>query len=258
LHFWEEPPISGTRGSGAVFFSGCNLRCVFCQNHAISHVGYGKEIGPERLRAVFEDLIAQGAHNINLVTPTHLTPWLLPALRPKLPVPVVWNCGGYEHVETLRSLEGLVDIYLPDVKCMLPGPAARYLKAPDYPERVIAAVEEMYRQAGDCVFDGDGILQKGVMVRHLVLPGNLENSRAVIDWFVDFKRGKKVLFSLMSQYVPLGEAARYPEINRRLTEAEYADIRGYMLASGIEDGFYQDLDAADEGYVPPFDLTGIP
>ena len=256
LHFWEEPPISGTRGSGTVFFSGCSLRCVFCQNFEISRSG-GKELSPEELRRVFFRLIDQGAHNINLVTPTHLVPWLLPALKPKLPVPVVYNCGGYENISTLRSLEGSADIYLPDLKYMLKAPAGRYSFAPDYPSAATDALREMYRQVGNYELDDDGIMQRGLIVRHLVLPGNIENTKAVIRWFSRFARGKRIMFSLMSQYVPMGNAGKYPEINRKLTLEEYDEAVDCLYDCGIEDGFVQEPDSATADYTPSFNYEGL-
>ena len=177
LHFWEEPCISGENGSGTVFFSGCNLRCVFCQNHIISQEHFGKQISISQLRRVYERLIEQGAQNINLVTPTHFLDAIAKSLSPKLPVPVVYNCGGYECVETLKCLEGLVDIYLPDLKYLNEAMAKRYSSAPDYPEIAVRAIEEMYRQVGDYQMGADGMLQKGLIVRHLVLPGTLENTK---------------------------------------------------------------------------------
>ena len=179
LHMWEEPPISGVNGSGTVFFSGCTLRCRYCQNGSISAGGFGKAITAERLREIFEELIARGAHNINLVTPTHFLPWILPALEPKLPVPVVYNCGGYESVETLRQLEGKVDIYLPDLKYADGELAGRLSAAPDYFPVAVAAIREMFRQTGPCVLE-DGLLKRGVVIRHLVLPGQLDNTRRCI------------------------------------------------------------------------------
>ena len=184
LHMWEEPPISGTHGSGTVFFSGCTLRCAYCQNGSISAGGYGKAITTAHLREIFETLIAQGAHNINLVTPTHFLPWILPALEPKLSVPVVYNCGGYESVETLRALEGLVDIYLPDFKYSDAALAKKLSAAPDYPQIASAAILEMYQQVGGAVIE-DEQMTRGVIIRHLVLPGCIDNSLGVLDWIAD-------------------------------------------------------------------------
>lgn len=256
-HYWEEPPISGERGSGAVFFSGCSLRCVYCQNYDISVGGFGKELTVPELRAVFERLVAQGCHNINLVTATHYADAVAEALREPIGVPVVWNCGGYESVETLKMLEGKVQIYLPDMKYALSEPARRYSFAPDYFEKASAAVAEMYRQVGDCEFDDDGLLRRGMIVRHLVLPGNLENSLRVMDWFAENYADKGVCFSLMSQFTPMGRAKDFPELSRRLTEEEYSAAVEHMESLGIENGYYQELSSASEEYTPDFDLTGI-
>lgn len=256
LHFWEEPPISGTRGSGTVFFSGCPLGCVFCQNSSISQEGYGKSVTIERLREIFQELITQGAHNINLVTPTHYTHAVLEALSVSLPIPVVWNTGGYERVETLRKLEGKVQIYLPDLKYLDPDRARRYSAAPDYPEAAIAAIREMVRQTGPCVFDEEGILRRGVIIRHLLLPGGLGQAKAVMDWVAEQFEPGTVRFSLMSQYVPLGRAAEYPEINRRLRRSEIRSAQEYMAALHLS-GYIQGEEAASGEYVPDFDFTGV-
>lgn len=256
LHAWEEPPISGTRGSGAVFFSGCPLRCVFCQNSVISQEGFGRAVTVERLRAIFEELIAQGAHNINLVTPTHFAHAILPALEKPLPVPVVWNTGGYESMETLRILEGKVQVYLPDLKYLDPERARRYSAAPDYPAAAAAAVKEMVRQTGPCVFDGEGLLKRGTVVRHLLMPGGLAEAKAVMDFVAGELGRENVLFSLMSQYTPMGRAGDYPEIDRILRKSEIRAAQEYMAALELR-GFTQEGTAADEGYVPNFDLTGV-
>lgn len=254
LHFWEEPVISGTQGSGTVFFSGCNLRCVYCQNHDISAGGFGKEISAERLREIFEELIAQGAHNINLVTPTHFVPWILPALEPKLPVPVVYNCGGYESIDTLRLLEGKVDIWLPDLKYADGELAGRLSGAKDYFPVATAAIEEMYRQAGDFVME-NGLLRRGVVIRHLVLPGQLENTKRCIDWVARTFAPGQVLFSLMAQYTPQPNAEGV--FRRHVTSGEYRAAVEYMENCGIADGFTQLRTSAKEEYTPPFDLTGV-
>ena len=254
LHFWEEPCISGTHGSGAVFFSGCCLRCSFCQNRTISAGGFGKAVSVERLREIFRELIAQGAHNLNLVTPTHFTPWILEALDPAPPVPVVWNCGGYEQVETLRTLEGKVQIYLPDLKYALEGPAAALSAAPDYFPVAREAILEMYRQTGPYEME-DGLLKKGVVIRHLVLPGQLENTRRCIDWVAQTFRPGQVLFSLMAQYTPQPGATG--PMARHVTRAEYAAAVAYMENCGITDGFTQERTSAREEYTPDFDLTGV-
>ena len=221
LHHWEEPVISGTRGSGAVFFSGCNLRCVFCQNHSISAEGVGKRITTARLREIFEELIAQGAHNINLVTPTHFVPWILPALEPPLPVPVVYNCGGYESLGTLRTLEGRVQIYLPDLKYAMEEPARALSAAPDYFPVAAAAIREMVCQTGPYVIE-NGLLRRGV---------------------------------LMSQYTP--QPGAQGALRRHVTRAEYRAAAEYMENCGITDGFTQERTSAREEYTPDFDLTGV-
>ena len=250
-HYWEEPVISGSFGSGAVFFSGCTLKCLFCQNGVISQENRGKEISTAHLREIFLKLIDDGVQNINLVTPTHFLPSILPALTPKLPVPVVYNCGGYERVETLRELEGLVDIYLPDMKYSDPKLAGILSAAPDYVEIAKAAIAEMYRQVGSAVIE-DEIMQRGMIVRHLMLPGELDNTLGVLDWFSEaFPKGD-VLFSLMSQYVPMGKAKTMPPYDRRITEDEYDAALSYLELLGIENGFTQDFSAATEEYIPDF------
>ena len=254
LHLWEEPPLSGTRGSGTVFFSGCTLRCCYCQNREISAGGFGRAVTTGRLREIFEELIAQGAHNINLVTPTHFLPWLLPALTPKLPVPVVYNCGGYESVETLRLLEGKGDVYLPDLKYADAALAARLSAAPDYFPAATAAIREMFRQTGPYVME-DGLLKRGVMIRHLVLPGQLDNTRRCIDWVAQTFSPGQVLFSLMSQYTP--QPGSEGPLGRHVTAGEYRSAVDYMKNCGITDGFTQERTAAREEYTPPFDLTGV-
>lgn len=256
LHQWEEPPISGTRGSGTIFFSGCPLQCVFCQNEPISHEGRGKAITPERLRALCFQLIDQGAHNINFVTPTHYTHVLLDVLREPLPVPVVWNTGGYEKLETLRALEGKVDIYLPDLKYLSADVAQRYSAAPDYPEVAAAAILEMFRQVGPVEYAADGTLTKGVIIRHLVLPGQLSGAKDVMDWVAEHFAPGQVLFSLMSQYLPWGKAAEYPEINRRLRKGEARKAAEYMELLGL-DGFVQEQSAASDQFIPDFDFSGL-
>ena len=257
LHHWEEPPISGSRGSGTIFFSGCSLGCVFCQNQEISHRDFGKVVSLERLVQICDELITQGAHNINFVNPTHFSHAVRALLiRHPLPVPVVWNSGGYDRVETLRALEGLVDVYLPDLKYLDPDTAGRYSAAPDYPEMAAAAIREMVRQTGPCQFDGDGLLRRGTVIRHLILPGQVEQAKRVMDWVSrEFPRGT-VLFSLMSQYTPWGDLSACPELNRRLRPGEMRAAREYMENLGL-DGFTQERTSAREEYTPPFDLTGI-
>ena len=255
LHFWEEPCISGRRGSGTVFFCGCPLGCVFCQNGRISRENFGKTVTVERLREIFLELIGQGAHNINLVTPTHFAPAIRRALAEPLPVPVVWNSGGYERVETLRTLEGRVQIYLPDLKYADSALAAACSGAPDYFDVARAAIREMVRQTGPCVFDGEGLLRRGVVIRHLMLPGALENTRRVMDWVAGAFPPGTVLFSLMSQYTPQPGAEGM--LRRRVTGGEYRAALRYMENVGITAGYRQDSSSAREEYTPPFDLTGV-
>ena len=256
VHYWEEPVISGSFGSGAVFFSGCTLKCAFCQNYDISQENFGKPMTSAELRAAFERLIDEGVQNINLVTPTHFLPDILPALEPKLPVPVVYNCGGYESVETLRQLEGKIDVYLPDFKYSDNALAKKLSSAPDYFETASAAILEMYRQVGKPVIEGDE-MKRGVLVRHLVLPSCVDNSLGVLDWVAEHFRSGDILFSLMSQYVPMGRAAEMPPFDRRITELEYDSVLSYMMLLGIEDGYTQDFSSAERGYTPSFDLTGL-
>lgn len=255
-HYWEEPVISGSFGSGAIFFSGCTLRCAFCQNYTISDENFGRELTPQALRAAMERLIDEGVQNINLVTPTHFLPSILPALEPKLPVPVVYNCGGYESVETLRRLEGKIDVYLPDFKYSDNALAKRLSAAPDYYETAAAAILEMYRQVGRPVIE-DEQMTRGVLLRHLVLPGFVDNSLGVLDWIAENFRSGDILVSLMSQYVPMGKAKAMPPLDRRITETEYDAVLSYMELLGIEDGFTQDFSAATSDYTPDFDLTGL-
>ena len=257
LHHWEEPCISGTRGAGTVFFAGCNLSCVYCQNYEISELMHGEEISVERLRQIYFELIAQGAHNIDLVTPTHFTHAIFQSLRQPLPVPVVYNCGGYESVHTVAFLRKKIQCWLPDLKYSLREPAARYSDAPDYFEKATAAIEQMYRQTGPYEIGSDGILKKGVLIRHLILPGNLENTKGVLRYVAETFAPGQVLFSLMRQYVPWGRAAEFPEINRRLTEEEYNEAEACMEELGIVDGYTQEADSSDAVYIPAFNGAGV-
>lgn len=254
LHHWEEPCISGSGGSGAVFFSGCVLRCVYCQNAPISRGGVGKTVTVERLGEIFRELAAQGAHNINLVSPTPFARAVREALEAPLPVPVVWNTGGYERVETLRTLEGKVQVWLPDLKYTDSALAKRYSGAEDYFPVVRAAVEEMVRQTGACVLE-DGLLKRGVLIRHLLLPGALENAKAVMDYVARTFRPGEVLFSLMAQYTPQPGARGL--LARTVTGAEYRAALAYMENVGITEGYTQDAGAARREFTPAFDLTGV-
>lgn len=255
-HYWEEPVISGSFGSGAVFFSGCTLGCAFCQNDAISHENFGKEVTSAHLREIFERLIDDGVQNINLVTPTHFLPSILPALTPKLPVPVVYNCGGYERVQTLQALEGKVDVWLPDMKYVDRRLARRLSAAEDYPEVARAAILEMYRQTGPYVLQ-NGALVRGVLIRHLVLPGQLDNTIDVLNWIAEAFPPHSVLVSLMSQYVPMGRVKDQPPFDRRITGEEYDAALSWLSLNGLTDGFTQELEAASAAYLPEFDGEGI-
>ncbi|MCI1982858.1 MAG: radical SAM protein [Oscillospiraceae bacterium] len=257
LHFWEEPCISGTCGSGAVFFTGCPLGCIYCQNYTISaEKSVGKRVSPEELAGIFRNLAGQGAHNINLVTPTHFIPSILRALSIWKPnIPVVYNCGGYETLSSLRMLEGHVDIYLPDLKYADSGLAALLSGAPDYPETAKAAVREMVRQTGPAVYDKNGILQRGTLVRHLILPGHTRNSIAVLEWLAaNFPAGVPV--SLMAQYIPCGRASDFPGMNRRITLREYRKVESRLFALGL-DGYVQDRESSSKKYIPSFNLEGV-
>nr|WP_325212496.1 4Fe-4S cluster-binding domain-containing protein [uncultured Oscillibacter sp.] len=255
LHRWEEPCLVGERGAGAVFFSGCSLRCAYCQNKSISQGGVGKAVTVSRLREIFRELVAQGAACLDLVTPTHFAPAVLEALGDEpWPVPVVWNCGGYESVSTLQCLEGKVQVYLPDLKYALPGPAGQYSAAPDYVDRATPAILEMFRQTGPYRME-NGLLKSGVLIRHLLLPGELENTRRVIDWVAGTFRPGEVLFSLMSQYTPQPGASG--KLARRVTKAEYRAAAAYMENCGVTDGYTQERTSAKEEYTPDFDLSGI-
>ncbi|MBR0349231.1 MAG: radical SAM protein [Clostridia bacterium] len=257
LHFWEEPCISGDRGSGTVFFSGCSLKCVFCQNYEISRNSYGKEITEERLIEIFRELENQGAHNINLVNPTHYSAQLAQTLKKYKPsVPVVYNTGGYDSVESLKKLEGLVDIYLTDIKYVSEAVSKKYSGAEDYFTVASEAVLEMQRQVGENVFDEDGIMQKGIIIRHLVLPCNVSQAMRMLDWVKENLPIDTVL-SLMSQYTPCGKASEYPTINRKLGEREYGMVLDYAEKLGFENVFIQEIDSSSTDFIPDFDLSGV-
>ena len=255
LHFWEEPCISGTRGSGTVFFSGCTLRCAFCQNYEISHLGQGKEITVRRLADIFKVLEEQGAHNINLVTATPFTYAVLDALSLYRPaVPIVWNSGGYETVDTLRILEGAVDIYLPDIKHVSPRLSKLCAGAPDYFEIASQAIQEMCRQTGPAAYDEQGMMKKGVIVRHLILPGCTVDSCKVLD-FIAEQLPQDTPVSLMRQYTP-SPYCKIPGLDRRITDAEYRRVLEHFEALKLT-GYTQEKESADAAYTPPFDLTGV-
>ena len=257
-HFGEEPCISGTRGSGAVFFSGCNLRCVFCQNREISRAGVGKRLSVSELRELFLRLRDQGVHNINLVTPTHFSRAIAEALDGlDLGIPVVWNSSGYESVETLRRLEGLVQIYMPDLKYTKEGPARRYSLAPDYPAVARAAIRKMVRQRGPFVLDGEGLLRSGVLIRHLILPGQDLNSMDAIDFAAEEFPAGSVLFSLMSQYTPMPGLEAFPELQRPVDPELSERLRSYLERRGPSDGYWQEGSSATAEMIPAWDLSGL-
>ena len=269
LHFWEEPCISGKRGSGAVFFSGCSLGCAYCQNASISDGKAGKEISPERLTEIFLELESQGAHNINLVTAAHYVPWVVYSLteakKRGLSIPVVYNSSGYESLEALRLLDGLVDIYLPDLKYADPALAKALSGAEDYPEVALSAIREMLRQCGQPIFDAEGMLKRGTMIRHLVLPGHTKNSKQVLASLSEHF-GSGLYLSLMNQYTPMEgkEGSRlqsvlswYPELSRKVTEREYEKVLDYAFTLGFTQGFFQEGDVAKESFIPAFDGEGV-
>lgn len=254
LHFWEEPCISGKEGSGTVFFSGCNLKCVFCQNNEISAENKGVEISDDKLISIFENLISKGANNINLVNPTHYAKRLAKVLsRWKSPVPIVYNSSGYEEVETLKALDGLIDIYLPDLKYIRAEKAMRYSKAADYFEKASAALLEMRRQVED-KFDGD-IIKSGMIIRHLILPQNTNSSIAVLDFIKS--NFPNTFVSLMAQYTPCGDLSEFPEINRKITKREYEKVVNYAFDNSFDKLFIQELSSADKSFIPKFDFTGV-
>ena len=260
LHMWEEPCISGASGSGTVFFSGCAVGCVYCQNKPIARGLTGKQITIERLSDIFLELQSQGANNINLVTPTHYVPQIIEAVENArgrgLGLPIVYNSSGYEKTETLALLEEIVDIYLPDFKYFSKEIAKKYSNCEDYFPIAAAAIEEMVRQAGKPVFRPDGLMAKGVIVRHLTLPGYLEDSKNVIH-YLNQAYGKQIFISIMNQYTPLANLERYPELNQTVGPADYNELIEYAISLGVENGFIQDGEAAKESFIPEFDETGV-
>ena len=260
LHFWEEPCISGQNGSGTVFFSGCNMGCVFCQNQDISHQCFGKEITIERLAEIFVELQQKNAHNINLVTPTHFVPQIIQAVKTArqkgLSIPVVYNTSSYEKVQNIENLKDTVDIYLPDFKYISAETAQKYSFCGDYPQRAKAAIDAIIKQTGPCVFDDEGIVQKGVIVRVLVLPGCTDEAKQIIEYLYT-TYGDDIFISIMSQYTPCTNLEKYPEINRKLTQQEYDDVVDFAVELGLENGFLQEDEAASESFIPPFNLEGV-
>jgi len=260
LHNWEEPCISGTKGSGTVFFSNCNLRCVFCQNHTISQEGFGKEVSIERLSEIFLEQQERGAHNINLVTPTHYVYQIIEAIKTAkkngLSIPILYNSNGYENVETIKMLKGYIDVYLPDLKYFSDKFAVKYSKAPNYFMVASKAISEMVSQVGVPVFDDNNLIQKGVIIRHLMLPGLLFDSKKVIDYIYN-TFGDSVYISIMNQYTPMYTAEKYPEINKPLNPKHYDALIDYSLSIGVKNGFIQETGTNSKDFVPEFDLRGV-
>ncbi len=255
LHFWEEPIISGKSGSGTIFFSGCNLKCVYCQNHEISHDAYGKEITPHRLAEIFKELELKGANNINLVTPSHYVNGIIEALkiyRPK--IPIVYNTSGYDSVETLKKLEGYVNVYLTDLKYYSSELSKNYSKAENYFEVATTAIKEMLRQQPKNIIK-NGLLKQGVIIRHMVLPGESGDSVKVLDWINE--NCPKAIISIMGQYTPCYKASQYPKLNKTITPLEYKRVISYFNALGLKNGYCQELDSANKDYIPPFNLEGV-
>ena len=260
LHMWEEPCISGTKGSGAVFFSGCGLRCCFCQNHDIAIGSRGLAVSVERIGEIFLELKEKGAANINLVTGAHYVPQIIEALKlarmQGMDLPVVYNSSGYEKLETLKLLEGYVDIYLPDLKYMEPDLAQKFSHAPDYVERAKAAIKEMVRQSGSCQFGEDGYIRRGTIVRHLILPGHTKNSRKVLRYLHE-TYGEEIYISIMNQYTPVREFGEFKELNRKVTKREYEKVLDTAVEMGIQNGFIQEGETASESFIPEFDYEGV-
>lgn len=260
LHMWEEPCISGKKGSGAIFFSGCTLKCVFCQNREIAEGKYGKEISSQRLTEIFLELQGKGAANINLVTAGHFVvpvkEALLRAKEQGLAIPVIYNSGGYERVETLCFLEPVVDVWLPDFKYMDGRLAREYSKAEDYPQTAKKALEEMVRQAGECRFDKEGYIQKGVIVRHLILPGHTRDSMEILS-YLHKTYGEHIYISVMNQYTPLPQVKDLEPLNRKVTRREYRRVLDFALELGIEQGYFQEGETAKESFIPLFDYEGL-
>ena len=260
LHMWEEPCISGKKGSGAVFFSGCGLRCCFCQNREIALGNMGKEISVERLAEIFIELKEQGAANINLVTGAHYALEIIQALKlareKGFDLPVVYNSSGYEKVETLKMLEGFIDVYLPDFKYAEAELAKNFSNAENYVEVAKKAIAEMVRQTGSAKFDENGYIEKGTIVRHLILPGHTRNSIKALKYLMD-EYGEKIYISIMNQYTPIFEQKKFPELNRKVTKREYEKVMNKAMELGIENGFFQEGATASESFIPEFDYKGV-
>ncbi|MBQ7137334.1 MAG: radical SAM protein [Bacilli bacterium] len=260
LHFWEEPIISGEKGSGTVFFSGCNLKCAFCQNFNISTNNFGKTVSINRLSKIFLELQEQGAHNINLVTPTHFVPQIIEALkiskRNGLNIPIVYNSSGYENVDTIKLLDGYIDIYLPDFKYFDNKFATKYSKCTNYFEHTSKALEEMIKQVGNPIFDENGMLSKGVIVRHMLIPGLLNDSKKIISYLVE-NYNDNIFISIMNQYTPTNNLNRYPEINKIVDKSDYEELIDYAIDIGIKNGFMQEGETQKTSFIPEFDTSGV-
>lgn len=259
-HYYEEPPISGKNGSGAIFFSGCNMKCIFCQNYNISTNNFGKEINIKQLAEKMIKLQKDGAENINLVTPTHFVPQIKKALimakEMGLIIPIVYNTSGYEKVETLRKLDGLIDIYLPDLKYYDDILAMKYSKAVNYFDIATDAIKEMYRQVGNPVFDKNGMMKKGIIVRHLMLPEQIEDSKKIIKYLYDTYHDN-IFISIMNQYTPLKQVENIKELNHKVRESDYDNLINYACDLGVKNAFMQTGDTAKDSFIPDFDLTGV-
>lgn len=259
LHMWEEPPISGINGSGTIFFSGCSLKCCFCQNYKISSENFGKEISEDELASIMLSLKERGAHNINLVTPTHYADKIacvLKKIKPQLLIPVIYNSSGYENENTIDMLDGLVDIYMPDLKYFSSYLSARYSSAPDYFKKASAAIIKMYSQVGKIVYGDDGLLKKGLIIRHMILPGAYKDSLMLLEWIEKNFDKEKILVSLMCQYTPCYKSSLFSEINRRLTSYEYKKVTDMAAEKGLN-GFFQDKSSSSKNFIPNFNLEGI-
>ncbi len=260
LHHYEEPPISGTKGSGAIFFSGCNMKCIFCQNYEISTKNFGEVITVTELANKMLELQKKGAHNINLVTPTHFSVLIVKSLKlakqKGLKIPIIYNTSGYEKVETLRLLDGLIDIYMPDLKYFDDFLAMRYSKAPNYFEFATNALNEMYKQVGKPKFDKQGIMQKGVIVRHLLLPGQIDDSKRVLKYLYEVYKDN-IFLSIMNQYTPTKQVKNINELNKKVSKKEYNLLIDYACKLNISNAFIQNGETAKESFIPDFDLTGV-
>lgn len=260
LHHWEEPCISGNNGSGTVFFSFCSLGCAFCQNYQVSRGHIGKVVSRERLTEIFLELQSQGAHNLNLVTATHFLPDIIPALikakEKGFVLPVIYNSGGYESLKTLDILKEVVDVFLPDLKFASIATAKELANAPDYFQKATMAIKKMARLAGTCSFNKEGLITRGLIIRHLVLPGKTGESRIILKWIKE-ELPEWVMVSLMGQYLPAGDALNHPQLGRRLKQSEYDSVVEYLYDLGLENGYVQELSAASSEYIPAFDLTGV-